>query len=355
MAFGCWDVCISGIVSIRILVKAVKSLLSPELRYLLNPMWLLIKEVRSLPSLHSFSPLSAPKGIRNGVAAPSGGEFKKTSEEPHANKESTPPDQTGGISDAPPQYFARASAFSKVLETQPKAPSVVSGASFVCWNSGFLCFWGPSLVNQNELKDFIEEQRLEVELHHTTEYSGEADPSDLAWALRCTEISKQVSGKNPLKQQQKVEANAAKKRRATSKPPRSQAGTAQNSGPPEQLLQSPGSNGVNREVEGCPIRAPYGIASFRLSALASYGATNLSFCADVLPVAGYALRRGEAGKAASICKVNGPDFMKSGTTMTIEIRLAEPLFQSPPFTLPFGPADSMQASVCILIILGNAC
>ncbi|KAL8271794.1 hypothetical protein Esti_004303 [Eimeria stiedai] len=318
-----------GIVSLRFGIKATKSLLSPELRILLNPVWLLIKEVRNLPLFPRSS---------NSVQRAS----NDASENVHEGAgESTPAKKgkaccvaTEMMRTEPRHYFARLSLFSRVFETQPvqEELNLHSASGSVCWNFGFLCFWGPAVVDQNELKDFIEEQRLEIELFNTEENLADLTDSEVACAQHTPENRKPVLTQCSAKPQKQSGNVNVKKRRGTSTSHRAnQGGSGSDSRPPAQLFPDD-SSGFPNELGAPKIKPPHGLACFHLNALSSCRATRLSFSTDVLPVAGFSLVRNEGGKnSTSLCRVNGPDFMKSGTRMVFAIQLAESLFQRLPF------------------------
>lgn len=302
-------------------------------------MWLSIKEIRSLPSAYYGSPQCASDtcGViePEHAAAVSDGESQGPAEEMIGRAASSPLAHSNG---SVAQCFARVTVLSKLLETQPEAAIAISEDTCVRWNSGFLLFWGPSVVDQNDLKDFIEEHRMEIEVHHTAEASAFAAPLELPWNFDSPEVSKQMLVHGPLKQQKSV-SHAARKRRATAKSQRCRATNAEDSSFSENI-HSDGSNNITASADITPIRPPHGIATFCLSALGSCGATNLFFCTDVLPVSGYVVRRGEEGEPISISRVNGPDFMRSGTRLTVEISLAEPLFRPRPLAIPPSPQDT---------------
>ncbi|CDI84891.1 hypothetical protein, conserved [Eimeria praecox] len=140
---------IPGVVSLRIEVKAVTSLLSPELRHLLNPVWFLIRDVRYLPltspDLQKPQPNDAPECTAENAAsavAPAAGagaaasasatpvvssgapasESKGACAEIHLRGESS---SEGRCSTAGPfEYFARAQVLGKETEAVPSSVSV---------------------------------------------------------------------------------------------------------------------------------------------------------------------------------------------------------------------------------------
>ncbi|CDJ48170.1 hypothetical protein, conserved [Eimeria brunetti] len=196
---------IPGVVSLRIEVKAVTSLLSPALRHLLNPVWFLIRDVRHLPSPSHYPqkrragdalegttevPAAAPAPTTPAGAGAGAGTAVvpvASSPAPIPETKGTPPEsqlrgepssEPSCPTEGPLEYFARAHLLRKVLETEPRRATGVLGAKRVAWDAGFLCFWGPSVEDQNELKDFIEERRLEVELLNMQDLTG-VDQSNL--------------------------------------------------------------------------------------------------------------------------------------------------------------------------------
>lgn len=349
------DSCVVGVLSLRIEVKAVTSLLSPELRHLLNPVWFLIRDARYLPStsqlFHKGRSSDAGEGTTEnpstaaaaaataGMAAPAAvaavasaalaSETKAPLSDIHSRESSS---DAKSSTEAPVEYFARAQLFRKVLETDPRRPTRVLGANTVRWDAGFLCFWGPSVENQNELRDFIEERRLEVQLLNTYDLSA-MDQSNLYPDVSAGQCKSKAVGRPLLKQPKAANGTPSKVRRATTKAQRSPGGNPE--APSNQFVANC-TNAFTIGAEPTPFRPPHGVASFCLSALASCGATHLSYCTDVLPVAGYVARKEEGSGTVQLCRTTYSDFIASGTQISIEIRLAEPLFQHLNFSALLG-------------------
>ncbi|CDJ68715.1 hypothetical protein ENH_00057850 [Eimeria necatrix] len=330
------------------------SLLSQELRHLLNPVWILIKDVRGLPLL-SQPPQQARLNDSPGVPAesigaispsttPALGAAAATAAVPAAPAalSSVPASDIKGARDElqarghslsqaknPPeavsQYFARAHAFRTVLETEPKELSSASTANAIRWNAGFLCFWGPSAADQNELKDFIEERRFRVELHQAAESSGRTDTSESCSNITDVQYREKATGRMPTKPQKAAAGTPSKARRQTAKSQRSAINPAESGGPsstspPGYVNYLPASSDATR------LRPPLAVASFCLTALSSCMATHLVFCTDVLPFSGHLVGK-EGSETSQPRHIKGPEFMESGVRMSIEIRLAEPLFK----------------------------
>lgn len=346
--------CVLGLHSFHVEVKAMTSLLSQELRHLLNPVWILIKDVRGLPLL-SQPPQQARLNDSPGVPAesigaispsttPALGAAAATAAVPAAPAalSSVPASDIKGARDElqarghslsqaknPPeavsQYFARAHAFRTVLETEPKELSSASTANAIRWNAGFLCFWGPSAADQNELKDFIEERRFRVELHQAAESSGRTDTSESCSNITDVQYREKATGRMPTKPQKAAAGTPSKARRQTAKSQRSAINPAESGGPsstspPGYVNYLPASSDATR------LRPPLAVASFCLTALSSCMATHLVFCTDVLPFSGHLVGK-EGSETSQPRHIKGPEFMESGVRMSIEIRLAEPLFK----------------------------
>ncbi|CDJ35262.1 uncharacterized protein EMH_0004020 [Eimeria mitis] len=215
-----------GVVSLRIEVKAITSLLSPALRHLLNPVWFLIKDARHLPLTAQHLQKPRPQDVSDGTienlasagvaaAADGAGVAAAADFVPVASAATPTPENRGTSSetqfrgdstseakypaDVPLEYFARAHMLRTVLETEPRRAMPALGANRVRWDAGFLCFWGPSVENQNELKDFIEERRLEIELVNTYDLSG-VDQSNLYPDVAAWQCKGKTMGRPLLKQ-----------------------------------------------------------------------------------------------------------------------------------------------------------
>ncbi|CDJ56644.1 hypothetical protein, conserved [Eimeria maxima] len=335
-----------GVVSLRIGVKAVTSLLSCELRHLLNPVWFLIKDVRYLPltsqCLQKPQPCDASEDTTENPALPAAAtasagtataaaplassaapvsEIKGASSEIKVRGECSSETKYGV--DGTSEYFARAKVFRRVLETEPRRPIKYLDTNRVHWDAGFLCFWGPSVEDQNELKDFIEEHRVEIELLNTWDAPG-IDQSSLYPDVTAGQCKSKAIGRPLLKQPKTSTGTPAKGQRVTTK---AQRYSGINPETPSNQATTNITNAFLAGPEPASCRPPHGVASFCLCALASCRATHLSFCTDVLPVAGYVARKEEGSETVQLYRTTGPDFMSSGTQISIEIKLAEPLFQ----------------------------
>ncbi|KAL8431632.1 hypothetical protein Efla_005691 [Eimeria flavescens] len=348
-----------GIVSCRCVLRAATPLLSPSLRWMLNPVWLCLKEVRFLPLLPSQSSFASSS-------------FPIQKQEAPVAAEAPPPSPDSGHVPAPPYprpapaaaaagavvatagcssreaakeecrslYLARFVLFSQVYETAAKAEeAVAAGERRVEWNLELLSFWGPAAINQNRLRDFLEEEKLQVEVYRQADEEGAAfaaaEPELLA-ALAATSSSRWKEQKAPLTQATKTRGPMARAKRMRAAANGSKKQTEQ-----QQLLLPPnrsrsGSSNNNSSSSSSVLsvlKPPHGIACFRLNALSSCHATSLCLSTDVLPAAGYTLRKGEGEKSAFLSRTNGPDFLKMGTVLTLSLRLAEPLFQPMPLVL----------------------
>ncbi|XP_026191084.1 uncharacterized protein LOC34620259 [Cyclospora cayetanensis] len=364
---------LKGIASFRIRVRARNSLLSRELRHLLNPVWLHIKGVRALPPIgppvsqiqctHRTSgetKAATPAPLKKralGAAARSAAadsnlpappalaeESKCLFEEPFERRTSVTEGQSkaGAASEGggPLRYFARARCFSRNLETEPTAPTGPPDALHVRWNRGFLCFWGPAALSQKELRDFLEEQRLEVRLCCSEENAGLTNTTESQFGEKAA--SGKTQGKQPHRPGTAAEPSASAKM-ATVKHVRdggNSAATAVLLDAPAQSLASstPSDNNGNTMLPECPTSPrslPYGRAAFCLSALAACGATRLSLSARVLPVLADCTLGGSKSGDSPLAglRASALDFVTYETRMTLRLRLAEPLFQFVPFIL----------------------